>query len=194
MPREFNASHRTLLRIAVWFVFVAGAIYLFAFHRDLLHAQLQRTFYYSLFLGGAVYLLAGCLRGFTLIPSTYLVFAGIPFFPPRTLFLLTIIGILISSASIYFFSKSLRLDEYFEGNDQHRTGRLKSVLDKHGLPVIIAWSFFPFAPTDLICYVCGVLKVNFWKCLFGVFIGEGAICAIYIFSSDHLLRFLHLRI
>lgn len=179
--------------IAVWLVFVAGAVYMLLFHRNVLHAQLQRASYYSLFVGGAVYLLAGCLRGFTLIPSTYLVIAGLPFFPPRMLFLLTITGIVISSASIYLFSESLRLDEYFERKHGHRVRKVKSILEQHGLPVIILWSFFPFAPTDLICYVCGVLKVNFWKCLVGVFIGEGVICAIYIFSSDHLLRLLHLR-
>jgi len=193
MPGEFDASHRKLLRIAVWLLFVAGAVYLFLFRGDLLRAEFQRTFSYSLFAAGAVYLLAGCLRGLTLIPSTYLVFAGIAFFPPRTLYLLTITGILISSASVYLFSESFHLEEYFARTDQHRVMKVRSILEKHGLPVIIGWSFFPFVPTDLICYVCGVLKINFWKCLFGVFIGEGAICAIYIFSSDHLLRVLHLR-
>jgi hypothetical protein len=35
---------------------------------------------------------------------------------------------------------------------------------------------------------CGVFRVRFWKCLVGVAIGEGAICGIYIFLGDSLLR------
>lgn len=178
--------------IAAWFLMVACAIYLYFFHRNLIQAELQRAFSYSLLLGGFAYLLAGSLRGFTLIPSTYLVFLGIPFFPPRPLFLLTIAGILVSSASIYLFSESLCLDQRFERKHKRRVVRAKAVLQRNELPVIIGWSFFPFAPTDLICYVCGILRIDFWKFLFGILIGEGAICGIYIFFGNHVLRFMHI--
>jgi uncharacterized membrane protein YdjX (TVP38/TMEM64 family) len=193
MPPQLNRPNIKFFQITIWFVVVVGAIYLYLFQRNLIQAQLQRAFFYSLVVGGFIYLLAGCLRGFTLIPSTYLVFIGIPFFPPTPLFLLTITGILISSASIYLFSKSLHLDEYFEREHKHRVVKVRSILQKNELPVIIGWSFFPFAPTDLICYVCGVLQVDFWKFLFGILIGEGAICATYIFFGNHVLRFLHVR-
>lgn len=191
MPPGSNSSRSKLFRIAIWMALVAYAIYLYLFQRNLIQTELQRAFYYSLLLGGLIYLLAGCLRGFTLIPSTYLVFVGIPFFPPAPLFLLTIAGILISSASVYLFSESLHLDQYFEGKHKHRVVRAKAILQKNELPVIIGWSFFPFAPTDLICYVCGVLEIDFWKFLFGILLGEGAICVIYIFFGNHVLRFLH---
>jgi uncharacterized membrane protein YdjX (TVP38/TMEM64 family) len=58
------------------------------------------------------------------------------------------------------------------------------------LPVVLAWSFFPAAPTDLVVYVCGVLKIDLKKCLFGVAVGEGAICAIYIFLGGQALAWL----
>ena len=61
------------------------------------------------------------------------------------------------------------------------------------MPIIIGWSFFPLAPTDLVVYVCGVLRVDVRKCLLGVLIGEGAICAIYTFAGDALLRAWHFR-
>ncbi|HKW87835.1 MAG TPA: VTT domain-containing protein [Candidatus Acidoferrales bacterium] len=178
--------------MSIWFALVAFAIYMFLFDRNLIQSEFQRAFYFSLLLGGGVYLLAGCLRGFTLIPSTYLVFVGLPLFPPRPLFLLTIIGILVSSASIYLFSESLHLGQHFEGRHKHRVMKVRAILQKNELPVIIGWSFFPFAPTDLICYVCGILEIDFWKFLFGVMVGEGAICGIYIFFGNHVLRFLHL--
>jgi membrane protein YqaA with SNARE-associated domain len=52
------------------------------------------------------------------------------------------------------------------------------------------WSFFPFAPTDLVCYVCGTLKIDVKKCLFGVTLGEGAICAVYVAAGGQALRWL----
>ena len=55
---------------------------------------------------------------------------------------------------------------------------------------MIGWSFFPLAPTDLICYVCGSLGVGVRKMLLGILIGEGTICALYIFLGRQLLSFL----
>ncbi len=45
-----------------------------------------------------------------------------------------------------------------------------------------------FLPTDVLCYVCGSLKINFKKFLIGVVIGEGTVYAIYIFLGDYFLR------
>jgi uncharacterized membrane protein YdjX (TVP38/TMEM64 family) len=133
------------------------------------------------------------LRGFTLIPSTVLVLAAVAFFPPGPLFLLTLGGILVSSASIYWFAESLGLKAILERRHAGEIGKLHDLLERHELPIIVGWSFFPLAPTDLIVYVCGVLEVNVAKCLIGVCIGEGAICGLYIFGGDVLLRFLRLR-
>jgi uncharacterized membrane protein YdjX (TVP38/TMEM64 family) len=142
----------------------------------------------SFFAAAALYLTFGCIRGFTLIPSTTLVLAAVPFFQPAPLSALTLIGILISSTSIYFFAEALHLDELFAALHGARLERLKRAMSRYELPVIIAWSFFPLVPTDLICYACGAFRVRFWKCLVGVAIGEGAICGIYIFLGDSLLR------
>jgi uncharacterized membrane protein YdjX (TVP38/TMEM64 family) len=68
--------------------------------------------------------------------------------------------------------------------------RLRKLLLRRELPIVIAWSFFPLAPTDLVCYVCGALKVDLKKCLMGVALGEGAICAIYIFIGDQALAWM----
>jgi uncharacterized membrane protein YdjX (TVP38/TMEM64 family) len=159
------------------------------------HARIRRILVtvWLAVMSAALYLFFGSIRGFTLIPATTLVVAAVPFFPPVRLFALTLLGILISSASIYLFSEALHLDEIFARRHQRRIDDLKAVLQKYELPVIIGWSFFPLAPTDLICYVCGVLKIDFRKCLLGVGIGEGVICAIYIFLGDYALRALRLR-
>jgi uncharacterized membrane protein YdjX (TVP38/TMEM64 family) len=70
---------------------------------------------------------------------------------------------------------------------------VRGLLARYELPVIIGWSFFPLAPTDLVVYLCGVMRVSVAKCLLGVTIGEGAICALYIFGGDQVLRLLHLK-
>jgi uncharacterized membrane protein YdjX (TVP38/TMEM64 family) len=155
---------------------------------------LQQAASFSMLVAALVYLFFACIRGFTLIPATTLVVAAVPFFPSTRLFVLTLTGILVSSASVYLFSEALNLEEVVARKHQRRVDRLKAALQKYELPVIIGWSFFPLAPTDIICYVCGVLKVDFGKCLLGVGIGEGIICAIYIFMGDYALRALGLKL
>lgn len=188
-------NHALLRRILVgiWLVVMSAALYVFLFHRDRLQQEIQNATALSIFAGSAFYLFFGSIRGFTLMPATTLVVAGIHFFSPVRLFVLTLTGILISSASIYWFSEALHLEELLAERHQARMEQLKKALRNYELPVIIAWSFFPLAPTDLICYVCGVLKIDFKKFLLGVGIGEGVICAIYIFLGDQALRALHLR-
>jgi uncharacterized membrane protein YdjX (TVP38/TMEM64 family) len=182
-----------LCLIALWLLLVTGTAYLYLFHRDVVQSQLRSAFSFSAIVGSLLYLFFACIRGFTLIPSTYLVLAALAFFPPLPLFVLTLAGILISSSSIYWFSESLHLHELFERKHKYRVTQVKTVLEKNELPIIIGWSFFPLAPTDLICYVCGVLEVDFKKFLFGILVGEGTICAIYIFLGDYVLRWLHFR-
>jgi uncharacterized membrane protein YdjX (TVP38/TMEM64 family) len=168
-------------------------LYAFLFHRDLIQRQLQAATSVSVVAGGAVYLLLGAIRGFTLIPSTTLVVAAVAFFPPARLFALTLVGILMSSTCIYWFSESIGLGDVLARRHPDAVARLTAALRQHELPIIIGWSFFPLAPTDLICYVCGVLRVSFLKCLIGVAVGEGTICGIYIFLGDHLLQWLKLK-
>lgn len=171
----------------VWLGGAAVALYLVFFHRGFIVGRLEAATARSLIAGGAVYLLLGCLRGFTLIPATSLVLVGIVFFPPWPLLLLTLAGILVSSASIYYFSEALHIEELLKARHAQQLDRLRGLLDRYGLPVIVLWAFFPFAPTDLICYLAGVLRIRVALCLLGVLIGEGAICAIYITLGHSLL-------
>src|SRR6185295_10978783 len=140
------------------------------------------------FVAYGLYLLLGSIRGLSFVPSAGLMLLALPFFPPMHLFALTLLGILISSTSIYYFSRSLHLAEYFEHKHKPRIDGMRAVLQKNPTMIVIAWSFFPLAPTDLICYLCGVMRVRFDRFILGVLIGEGAICAIYVFLGDSLLR------
>lgn len=184
--------HRRLM-LAAWVAVFAAAIYGFLFHRAALQDALRASTATSVLAGSAVYLLLGCVRGFTLIPSTSLVLAAVAFFPPVRLFALTLIGILVSSTCVYVFAEALGLDALIEQRHPGRVAQLERALERRALPVIVAWSFFPLAPTDLICYACGVLRVPLHLCLTGVLLGEGAICGVYIFAGDSLLRTWHLK-
>lgn len=188
-------THSQIRRIltAIWLVGAAAALYVYFFHREALEDLLSGAATSSLLAAGAVYLVFGCLRGFTLVPATSLVLLGIVFFEPWPLFLLTIVGILASSASVYYFAEALHLDEVLKRKHEKRMRQLHGLLERHGLPIVIAWSFFPLLPTDAVCYLAGVVRMRVSKMLLGVAIGEGAICAIYIFLGDVLLRRIGMR-
>jgi uncharacterized membrane protein YdjX (TVP38/TMEM64 family) len=178
---------RVLLLVG-WGIVVASVLWVFLFHRSAVQEQLQRATSVSMLAAAALYLVLGSLRGFSLIPVTSLLVIGVAFFPPVPLYLLTLAGIGVSSTSIYFFAGALHLDQVLRQRNARTLDRLAAALGRRQLPVIIGWSFFPLAPTDLICYLCGVLRISLAKCLLGVLIGEGTICAIYIAAGDAVLR------
>lgn len=176
--------------LLIWIAAIALGAYFYVARTDLVREEFLVLSSSSNALAGTVYFLLGSLRGFTLIPVTYLIPFGLLFLSPVVHFLLTIGGILVSSASIYYFAERLRLAHYFETRHAGHVERTRQLLRRRELPIVIAWSFFPFFPTDLICYVCGSLGVDVRKMLAGVFVGEGLICALYIFLGRQLLSFL----
>ena len=178
--------------IFFWIIVVSGALYLYFFHPVFFQNQLQSAFGFSVYFGYAFFLILGSLRGFTLIPVTYLIFLGLLFFGPLPLFLLIMAGVLISSVCIYYFSEFLNFDAFFEKKYPKQILKLKSAFSKNELPIIIFWSFFPLFPTDLICYVAGSLRVDLKKFVLGIFIGEGITSGLYIFFGYQLTKYLHL--
>ena len=173
----------------IWVVAIAAGMYFYIARTDIVLDEFLLLSSSSKALAGTVYFLLGAVRGFTLIPVTYLIPFGLLFLSPVVHFALTLGGILVSSASIYYFSERLRLAEYFETRHAEHVDRIRRLLRQRELPIVIAWSFFPFVPTDLICYVCGSLRVDVRKMLIGILVGEGIICAVYIFLGQQLLSF-----
>ena len=160
---------------------------MYFFDSGVIQSKFEMIFGSSVILGYSVFLLASCLRGFTLLPVTYFIVIGIILLPQWPLYIMTMIGVLISSACVYYFSEYLNFDEYFEMKHPKQIAELKNFLAKNELPIVIGWSFMPFLPTDLICYVCGSLEIDIRKFLLGVFVGEGISCAIYIFLGKEII-------
>lgn len=181
-------------RIVVWLLGAGAALFMYYSRPEFFSSGLRQASAVSMFVGYGVYLLLGSIRGLTLVPSAGLLLLAIPLFPPLHLFALTLIGILISSTSIYFFSGSLHIAEYFERQHKAKVEKVRKLLERNPTAIVIGWSFFPLAPTDLICYVCGVMRISFGRFLLGVLIGEGAICALYILLGDGVLRAFHWRV
>jgi uncharacterized membrane protein YdjX (TVP38/TMEM64 family) len=137
-----------------------------------------------------VYFAMSALRGFTLLPSTPLVIAGTVLFPSQKIFVLivSIVGISLSSSMIYFFSEYLGFNEYFENHKPELTHRIKARLEHPlGFLFVALWAFFPLVPTDLVCYLAGTTKMNYWKFIAAVMAGEMVLCSFYIFWGGSLI-------
>lgn len=146
------------------------------------------------FKGGVlvIYLLISILRGLTLVPSTPFVIAGTILLPanPFLVLLISITGIIFSSTMIYFFSDYLGFGNYLEKKYPDKIIKIKEQLQKPtGFFFVFFWSFFPVLPTDAVCYVAGVLKIDFKKYILAITLGELIICSIYIFFYGILSEF-----
>ena len=177
----------------VWLATVAAAACLYWTHRVSLQSELTQALSLSALVGAAVYVFSSCVRGFTLIPSTFLLVAGLPFFSPLSLYAMTMLGVAVSASSVYYFSHAMGIDRLFETKHASRLAKLKDVLHRNQFGIVVGWSFFPFVPTDLICYACGTMRTGFRRFLLAVLVGEGVICAAYIFLGERLLDLLQLR-
>ena len=173
---------------ALWVLIAAAALFLYFFRRDAVQSEMRDALSASFWVAVTSYLVIGSLRAFTLVPATFPLLIAIPFFDPWVLLAITIPCIAISSAICYLFAEALHMDELFERKYPRQIGKLKDLLQKYQLAIIIAWSFMLFLPTDVLCYVCGSLKINFKKFLIGVVVGEGTVYALYIFLGDYFLR------
>ena len=136
-----------------------------------------------------VYICLTLIRGFFLIPSTPFVIAGGIMFPDQLLLVLGIsmIGVMTSATALYFFSDSLGFSHYLESKYPNKIGKLKPMLqDYRATYFVLGWSFFPLVPTDLICYVAGLVKMPFKYLFIGVFVGELILDIFYVYFGSSL--------
>lgn len=182
---QSQTVRRSLL--VIWVVVVAAALYLYFFKRQFVQSELQGALSTSTVIAAVVYVVLGSLRALTLVPATFLLLIAMPFFPPVLLMALTLPGIAVSSSICYFFADALRMDEVFERRYPEQIKTLTRLLQRYPLSITIGWSFMLFLPTDLICYVCGSLRINYAKFIIGVLIGEGTVYAIYVYLGTRIL-------
>ena len=153
-------------------------------------AQFIQKFEHQILL---IYVLISLVRGVFLIPSTPFVLAGVMLFPnePWLVFTVSMLGILLTTTALYYFSDTLGFSEKLQKKFPKKMEVWKRRLSsKHAIWIVIGWSFFPFVPTDLICYIAGIVKMPFKYLLLGVFIGEAILVACYVWLGTGLLEVL----
>jgi uncharacterized membrane protein YdjX (TVP38/TMEM64 family) len=180
--------------VAAWAVLIGVSLYFYFSDPTVFSAaniaEFIRTFRSEIWL---VYFAMSALRGFTLLPSTPFVLAGALTFPDQSLAVLltSLAGIALSSTMIYFFSELLGFTEYFERRDPARIHAIKARLEHPlGFLFVAAWAFFPLVPTDLVCYLAGTARMNYWKFILAVLFGETILCSVYVFGGGSILSFL----
>lgn len=188
-PPNLDRIHR--IALYAWVTLIISCLYLYFFHPELFSPEEIRNYFSdNLYLGLFVYFIISTARGFTLIPSTPIVLAGILVFPPLPLWIVNQMAVYSSSAIVYLMAQEFQFDRFFHQRYPKQIDTLSELLKQRELLVISAWGFAPFVPTDMIVYVCSILQIRLWKTLLGVSIGEGIICAIYIFGGSNGIAWL----
>lgn len=172
--------------IVVIIAFIAyNFIYPETFSRENIATHIQAYGNYGL----AIFFFCHLIRGFVMLPSTALIFAGVFLFP-NDLFLvllLSVIGIVISSMIVYYFSDKLGFAKIFDKNTKTTNLVKEKLSGKYGPLFIMFWAFFPFVPTDLICYTAGAMKINPIVFAISLFIGELILCSVYVYGSAYFI-------
>lgn len=181
-------------KITVYFIWVAmilTAIILF-----LINPQVASPEYIVEVIGRfenemlLVYILVTIGRGFFLIPSTPFVIGGALLFPDKLFLVLVIsmVGVMFSATALYYFSDFLGFSRYLEKKYPKGIARWHKRLEHPRATLfVIGWAFFPFVPTDLICYVSGIVKLPYKFMFIGVFLGELTLNIFYVFFSNSLI-------
>ncbi|MDZ7738945.1 MAG: VTT domain-containing protein [Bacteroidales bacterium] len=172
----------------IWLLVLAVILTLYIINKDWFDISFLREFVDDHeIMVIAIYLSILSLIGLTFLPSTPFAIAGLLLFPPMEAYIINMVGIITSTTIVYHFTRYLGLDKWIETKYPDKIEKTKRALSKKELPIIIAWSFFPVVPTDLIIYVGSSLRIPYLKCVTGVFIGEGLLNALYIFSIDFFI-------
>ena len=173
-----------------WLLFLIGCLGYYVSHTDDFTPKhiidFVRRFEGHLLLA---YFIISFLRGFTLMPSTPLVIAGALLFPENKInvLLISLGGILFSATLIYFLSEFLGFDSYFEKIAPEKMVSITTKINSPwGFLFVVLWSFFPLAPTDLVCYLAGTVRMNFLRFILAVALGELIICLFYTYSIGSL--------
>lgn len=174
--------------LIIWIVIAIILLLLYSFNKDLFDISFLKEFTDDNYLMViAIYLAILTFIGLTFIPSTPFAIAGVLLFPPLEAYFINLIGIVTSSAIVYYFTQYLRLNRWIEAKYPVQIKKIKDALKRKEMPIIAGWSLFPVVPTDLIIYVSSTLNIPYWKCVLGILIGEGTLNALYIFSIDYFI-------
>lgn len=182
------------LLFGVWIAAIIGLLgYSFYNPSFLDHEQMKITFEQyaqQLFL---IYFLICMIRGVFLLPSSPFVVLGALLFPSQLwlIFFISLLGIFASACVLYFFSGFFGFDAYFKKKYPEKIQAIQGkVKSPKAFLFIVAWSAFPFVPTDLICYIAGTVRMPFSRMIIAMIIGEIPLVYFYVFYTNQALSWL----
>lgn len=140
-----------------------------------------------------VYILITFLRGILLFPSTPFVLAGAILFPEQLILvgIISILGILFSATLLFYFAEIIGFGDYLSQKYPHKIEKARIALNQpKGKWLVAAWAWFPFVPTDIICYVAGLVQMRYSIMITGIFLGESILISLYLYLGKDILSFL----
>ncbi len=139
-----------------------------------------------------IYTIITIIRAVFFIPSTITLLIGITLFPDHFWFLLIInmIGIIIGSLLLYFAGVFFEADAMLSPKYINRLPQIREKINRYGFWIVLGWSFFPFVPTDLICYVSGSTRMPLRKYVPAIFMGECSLVILYLITGQELIHIL----
>ncbi|WP_046758039.1 TVP38/TMEM64 family protein [Kordia jejudonensis] len=185
MKERYITFFRRFWIVLIIAFIVYNCIYPETFSRENIATHIQAYGSYGL----AIFFFCHLIRGFVMLPSTALIFAGVFLFPNHLflVLMLSVIGIVISSMIVYYFADKLGFAKIFDQNTKTSNLVKMKLSGKYGPLFIIFWAFFPFVPTDLICYTAGAMKINPIVFAVSIFIGELILCSVYVYGSAYFI-------
>lgn len=141
------------------------------------------------------YILLSLSRALLMLPCTPFVLAGGVTFPDWPLLVMAIsyAGIVAGAYLVYSFPAFGSYDEYLEKKYPEKIKLLEEKLHgRHSFWIIAGWSFFPLVPTDVICYVSGIVRLQFRKMVTAVVIGEIPLVTIYVLVGAEIGEWLRI--
>lgn len=173
-----------------WLIAIAAALIWWVSSPEAFTPERIRDFLQKYESGAVgIYFLASMVRGCFLIPGTPFVAAGVLMFPdkPWLVFGISLLGMIVGSTIIYFFSDRLGFAEVLEEKHARGIAKVREKMERYGVPIVMVWSFFPLVPTDLICYVAGVVRMNFLRFIIALTIGEAILIGIYVYFGSWMV-------
>jgi len=143
----------------------------------------------------AVYILISMVRAFFLIPSTPLIVAGAITFPeaPIVIWFISTIGVVVGAFLVYSLPSFGGYEKFLQAAYPRKIAYLKRKMrDRYAFWIILGWAFFPFVPTDAVCYVAGIAKTPFKKVIFPLLLGQLPLATAYIFLGSEIGEWLRI--
>ena len=148
-------------------------------------SEMIREYEGNIWMVYSAMLLFRCL---VMFPSTPLLFLGYVIFP-KYIFLVTgmvIISILISATFFYFFAGSMGWLHFFRKKYPVQMNRIEMKLQQpKSIYIVMFWSILPVFPTDVLCYIAGIVKMPFKIFISGVFLGQLPVMYLYAQLGDY---------